>query len=74
MAGFLKGRWQEGGLEESGSALTCPVSQRSNFAAEPREFPMQEALNAMPGTESDSEERKGEFVSFEGSPFQLFQP
>jgi len=35
---------------------------------------MQEALNAMPGTESDSEERKGEFVSFEGSPFQLFQP
>ncbi|HEY8878239.1 MAG TPA: excinuclease ABC subunit UvrB [Roseateles sp.] len=28
----------------------------------------------MPGTESDSEERKGEFVSFEGSPFQLFQP
>ncbi|NCT85244.1 MAG: excinuclease ABC subunit UvrB [Comamonadaceae bacterium] len=24
--------------------------------------------------ESDSEERKGEFVSFEGSPFQLFQP
>ncbi len=35
---------------------------------------MQEALNAMPGSESDSEERKGEFVSFEGSPFQLFQP
>ncbi|HEY1131741.1 MAG TPA: excinuclease ABC subunit UvrB [Roseateles sp.] len=35
---------------------------------------MQEALNAMPGPESDSEERKGEFVSFEGSPFQLFQP
>ncbi|WP_414710159.1 excinuclease ABC subunit UvrB [Roseateles sp.] len=28
----------------------------------------------MPGPESDSEERKGEFVSFEGSPFQLFQP
>ncbi|MFT7773496.1 MAG: excinuclease ABC subunit UvrB [Roseateles sp.] len=28
----------------------------------------------MPGSESDSEERKGEFVSFEGSPFQLFQP
>ncbi|WP_235533720.1 MULTISPECIES: excinuclease ABC subunit UvrB [unclassified Roseateles] len=35
---------------------------------------MQEALNAMPGSESDTEERKGEFVSFEGSPFQLFQP
>jgi excinuclease ABC subunit B len=35
---------------------------------------MQKALNAMPGSESDSEERKGEFVSFEGSPFQLFQP
>ena len=35
---------------------------------------MQEALNAMSGPESDSEERKGEFVSFEGSPFQLFQP
>lgn len=48
--------------------------QRSNFAAEPREFPMQEALNVMPSPESDSEERKGEFVSFEGSPFQLFQP
>ncbi len=48
--------------------------QRSNFAAEPREFPMQEALNVMSGPESDSEERKGEFVSFEGSPFQLFQP
>jgi excinuclease ABC subunit B len=74
MTGFLKGRWQEEGLEESGSALTCLVSQRSNFAAEPRESPMQEALNAMPGSESDSEERKGEFVSFEGSPFQLFQP
>ncbi|MCF8205029.1 MAG: excinuclease ABC subunit UvrB [Methylotenera sp.] len=28
----------------------------------------------MSGPESDSEERKGEFVSFEGSPFQLFQP
>ncbi|MBV8036655.1 excinuclease ABC subunit UvrB [Roseateles sp.] len=28
----------------------------------------------MPGSESDTEERKGEFVSFEGSPFQLFQP
>ncbi len=48
--------------------------QRSNFAREPREFPMQEALNAMPATEGDTEERKGEFVSFEGSPFQLFQP
>ena len=35
---------------------------------------MQEALNAMPATEGDTEERKGEFVSFEGSPFQLFQP
>jgi len=35
---------------------------------------MQEALNVMPDSESDSEERKGEFVSFEGSPFQLFQP
>lgn len=48
--------------------------QRGNFAAEPRDNPMQEALNAMPDAESDSEERKGEFVSFEGSPFQLFQP
>ncbi|MFN3860170.1 MAG: excinuclease ABC subunit UvrB [Roseateles sp.] len=35
---------------------------------------MQEALNATSGAASDSEERKGEFVSFEGSPFQLFQP
>ncbi|MBW8893937.1 MAG: excinuclease ABC subunit UvrB, partial [Burkholderiales bacterium] len=35
---------------------------------------MQEALNAMPAPEGDTEERKGEFVSFEGSPFQLFQP
>jgi excinuclease ABC subunit B len=35
---------------------------------------MQEALNAMPASEGDTEERKGEFVSFEGSPFQLFQP
>ncbi len=35
---------------------------------------MQEALNAPAAPESDSEERKGEFVSFEGSPFQLFQP
>lgn len=35
---------------------------------------MPDALNAMPSTEGDAEERKGEFVSFEGSPFQLFQP
>lgn len=35
---------------------------------------MQEALNVMPAPEGDTEERKGEFVSFEGSPFQLFQP
>ncbi len=35
---------------------------------------MQEALNVIPGPESDSEECKGEFVSFEGSPFELFQP
>jgi len=28
----------------------------------------------MPAPEGDTEERKGEFVSFEGSPFQLFQP
>ncbi|MFT7724286.1 MAG: excinuclease ABC subunit UvrB [Roseateles sp.] len=35
---------------------------------------MQEALNAPPAPEGDPEERKGEFVSFEGSPFQLFQP
>jgi excinuclease ABC subunit B len=35
---------------------------------------MQDALNAMPAPEGDTEERKGEFVSFEGSPFQLFQP
>jgi excinuclease ABC subunit B len=35
---------------------------------------MQDALNAMPVPEGDTEERKGEFVSFEGSPFQLFQP
>jgi excinuclease ABC subunit B len=48
--------------------------QCRDFAVEPRESPMQEALNAMSGPESDSEERKGEFVSFEGSPFQLFQP
>jgi excinuclease ABC subunit B len=35
---------------------------------------MQDALNAMQAPEGDTEERKGEFVSFEGSPFQLFQP
>jgi excinuclease ABC subunit B len=35
---------------------------------------MPDALNAMPSIEGDTEERKGEFVSFEGSPFQLFQP
>ena len=35
---------------------------------------MQEALTVQQAPESDSEERKGEFVSFEGSPFQLFQP
>ena len=35
---------------------------------------MQEALNVIPAPEGDTEERKGEFVSFEGSPFQLFQP
>ncbi|HEV6967283.1 excinuclease ABC subunit UvrB [Roseateles sp.] len=35
---------------------------------------MQEALNAMTAPGGDAEERKGEFVSFEGSPFQLFQP
>ncbi|CAM3649055.1 excinuclease ABC subunit UvrB [Roseateles saccharophilus] len=35
---------------------------------------MQEALNAIPAPEGDAAERKGEFVSFEGSPFQLFQP
>ncbi len=35
---------------------------------------MQEVLNAMPQTASDTADRKGEFVSFEGSPFQLFQP
>ncbi|MCY4754967.1 excinuclease ABC subunit UvrB [Pelomonas aquatica] len=35
---------------------------------------MQEALNAIPAPVGDIEERKGEFVSFEGSPFQLFQP
>ncbi len=31
-------------------------------------------MNAMPAAAGDTEERKGEFVSFEGSPFQLFQP
>ncbi|MEE8615882.1 MAG: excinuclease ABC subunit UvrB [Roseateles sp.] len=35
---------------------------------------MQEALNAISAPEADAEERKGEFVRFEGSPFQLFQP
>jgi len=35
---------------------------------------MQEALNAMNASSGVTEERKGEFVSFEGSPFQLFQP
>jgi excinuclease ABC subunit B len=35
---------------------------------------MQEALNAMPTPVSDPLENKGEFVSFEGSPFQLCQP
>jgi len=35
---------------------------------------MPEASNAISRSADDSEERKGEFVSFEGSPFQLFQP
>jgi excinuclease ABC subunit B len=35
---------------------------------------MQDALNAQTAPDGDAEERKGEFVSFEGSPFQLFQP
>jgi excinuclease ABC subunit B len=35
---------------------------------------MQDALNAIAAPQGDTEERKGEFVSFEGSPFQLFQP
>ncbi|MDR7334442.1 excinuclease ABC subunit UvrB [Roseateles asaccharophilus] len=35
---------------------------------------MQDALNAQTASDGDTEERKGEFVSFEGSPFQLFQP
>ena len=35
---------------------------------------MQDAMNAMPAAAGATEERKGEFVSFEGSPFQLFQP
>lgn len=35
---------------------------------------MQDALNAKTAPDGDTEERKGEFVSFEGSPFQLFQP
>lgn len=35
---------------------------------------MQEAPNVKPATVADSEPPKGEFVNFEGSPFQLFQP
>ncbi len=35
---------------------------------------MPEALEVQPLSESDGEAPKGEFVSFEGSPFQLFQP
>ena len=35
---------------------------------------MQSAPVAIENPESPSEEPKGEFVSFEGSPFQLFQP
>ncbi|WP_416383962.1 excinuclease ABC subunit UvrB [Roseateles microcysteis] len=35
---------------------------------------MQKATAVMPVPEEASEEPKGEFVSFEGSPFQLFQP
>lgn len=35
---------------------------------------MQEAPNVKPATVADSEPPKGEFVHFEGSPFQLFQP
>jgi excinuclease ABC subunit B len=35
---------------------------------------MQDSLNAMSAPEADAAERKGEFVSFEGSPFELFQP
>ncbi|RZJ12571.1 MAG: excinuclease ABC subunit UvrB [Rubrivivax sp.] len=35
---------------------------------------MQEAVNAASVTQGDTEEQKGEFVSFEGSPFHLFQP
>ena len=35
---------------------------------------MPETANAHAETAADTQERKGEFVSFEGSPFQLFQP
>ena len=35
---------------------------------------MQKATAVMPVSEEAVEEPKGEFVSFEGSPFQLFQP
>src|SRR6218665_674758 len=35
---------------------------------------MQDASNVIDNTAADSEPPKGEFVSFEGSPFQLFQP
>ncbi|PZP29898.1 MAG: excinuclease ABC subunit B [Roseateles depolymerans] len=35
---------------------------------------MPEAANARTEDAADTQERKGEFVSFEGSPFQLFQP
>ncbi|MDN3544522.1 MAG: excinuclease ABC subunit UvrB [Roseateles asaccharophilus] len=35
---------------------------------------MQEAPNAPSAAVADSEPPKGEFVNFEGSPFQLFQP
>jgi len=35
---------------------------------------MQDASNVIDNTAADSETPKGEFVSFEGSPFQLFQP
>jgi excinuclease ABC subunit B len=35
---------------------------------------MQEASNVIESESADSEMPKGEFVSFEGSPFQLFQP
>src|SRR6218665_2392282 len=35
---------------------------------------MQDASNVIDNTAADSEPPKGEFVSFEGSPFELFQP